>query len=403
MQRLQWSQTERLVLESPALSQAHFHPRSFQREPDIIAAFGKPDPPSSLCLLHTWGSPSAAEKPVVLVHGANRNAAYFLDPHEDGTFRDPLPEALRQAGFAVYAVSFAHNQGDNWHWCEALNEAIEIVCERHGGQPVSLVGHSKGGMAVRLAATPWRPPGSEVRDLSHQVERAILVGSPNGGLDFFFRYPSINWAFSGPGNEPVLNWPTSWHQIFRDEGWVNLPIWYAAEPNLYAGQAQLLARWRERYPLPDKHPDEEMTYQGGENERGRSLGLDEVIVRSGDLIGNLREHPTAVHIGVGLLAGTAPAIPGVLNETSGPSDGIIFVASALELPETSTLVGLEGLPLQHKALIAEPSAQAKIVEMLKATQRISVDEASERREAALVQGEEQLCQNGDATRGAWTK
>ena len=160
MQLRQWSRTECLTLESPTLGQRLFHPRTLQRDPEIITAFGCSDPPSNLCLLHTWGSPSASEKPAILVHGASRNAQYFLDPHEDGSFQDPLPEAVRQGGFAVYAVSFAHNQGDNWHWCEALNEAILTVSERHGGQPVSLIGHSKGGTAVRLAATPWRPQGS---------------------------------------------------------------------------------------------------------------------------------------------------------------------------------------------------------------------------------------------------
>lgn len=403
MSLCRWSRTERLNFESSVFGQGLFHPRSLQREAEIISAFGKADPPANLCLLHTWGAPSASEQPLILVHGASRSAQYFLDPHEEGSFRDPLPETLQQAGFAVYAVTFAHNQDDNWHWCEALNGAIEMVNERHGGNSVALVGHSKGGIAARLAATPWRPSGRNIRDLSQRIDRIVLVGSPNGGLDFFFRYPSINWAFSGPENDAILNWPTSWHQIFREGEWKLLPNWYAAEPNLYLGQAQMLARWTERYPLPGKHADEEMTYEGGENERGRSLGIDEVCARTGDLVGKLRSHPTAAHVRVGLLAGTSPTIPGVLNETSGPSDGIIFVESALEFPEGAALVGLDGLPFHHKALIAEPTAQAKIVEMLKATEPMSADEASQCRASALAQGEEQLCHNGDSPRGAWTK
>lgn len=383
-----WQSVEKLRVDNPNLGQRPFHPRALQRDPTLIAAFGRPNPGSDSVLLHTYAPPERVRgAAVILVHGANRSAQYFLDPHEDGSFRDPLPEALRQAGHPVFAVTFAHNQDDNWWQCEALNEAILAVSQRCGGQ-VCLVAHSKGGCAARLAVTDWRPDPGCRRYLAELVERVILVGCANGGVDFFFRYPSVNLAFSGPGEDPILNWPTPWHQRKVDGAWQELPTAYTARPCLYPGQAQLLARWRERYPLPGLNPDEEMTYEGGEGECGRCHGIERAIAASGDLLGHLR--PLVPGVPIGLLAGASPTIPGVLNESSGPSDGIIFVDSALEAPQSARVVGMETLPLQHKALIAEPRAQSAIVAMLRAEDTLSLSEQSARRAQGLALGRELL-------------
>lgn len=380
-----WSSVELLRVDNPRLGQRIFHPRAVQREPEIVAAFGSASPSSDTVLLHTYEAPGAERgAPVILVHGANRNAAYFLDPHEDGSFRDPLPEALRRAGRQVYAVSFAHNQDDNWWWCEALNEAILAVSSRHGGRVV-LLGHSKGGVAVRLAATPWRPV-DRIRDLSRMVERLLLIGCPNGGVDFFYRYPSVNLAFSGPGSEAILNWPTSWSSINMWGRWTKLPQWYGGTPSLYPGQAQLLGRWREVYPLPGLDPNEEMTYEGGESLIGKGRGISEEMAAAGDMIGELRRRATPPEIAVALLAGASPTMPGVLNDTTGPSDGIVYVQSALEYPEGSSVVEARALPVHHKALIAEPSAQAAIVEALGLERGLSPVELEARRQEALALG-----------------
>lgn len=391
-----WRELEKLQVDNPNLGQRPFHPRALHRDSTLVAAFGCPDPASNLLLLHTFEPPETVSGvAVLLVHGANRSAQYFLDPHEDGSFRDPLPEALRQAGHPVFAVSFAHNQDDNWWQCEALNQAILAVHERTGGQ-LALVAHSKGGCAARLAVTNWRPDAGCQRQLSHLVERVVFVGCANGGVDFFYRYPSINLAFSGPGEEPLLNWPTPWHQRKHERTWIDLPMAYTARPCLYPGQAQLLARWRERYTLPGLDDNEEMTYEGGESESGRCHGLDRAIAESGDLLGGLR--PLAPEVPVALLAGASPTIPGVLNEVSGPSDGIIFVESALEMPDSATVVGIKTLPVQHKALIAEPSAQKAIVKMLRSGQELSPSERAARRVEGLALGQSLLatCSTGTA-------
>ena len=390
----QWQSVERLQVDNTHLGQRVFHPRSLHRDPEFIAAFGRPNPSSATVLLHTYAPPETPRGAVViLVHGANRSAAYFLDPHEDGSFRDPLPEALTRAGHQVFAVSFAHNQDDNWWQCEALNEAILTVSKR-SGRPLALVAHSKGGAAARLAVTDWRPDPGCKRQLSSLLDRVIFVGCANGGVDFFFRYPSVNLAFSGLGEESILNWPTPWHQRKVGGKWEDLPMAYTARPCLYPGQAQLLARWRNRYPLPGLNRDEEITYEGGESESGRCHGIDRAIADSGDLLGQLRPLPPQVPIG--LLAGASPTIPGVLNESSGPSDGIIFVESALEAPSSARVIGMKTLPLQHKALIAEPSAQAAIVAMLATDQELSANEQAARRTEGLALGQSLLAKPGTA-------
>ncbi len=396
-----WFRTECFQVANPQLQQRRFHPRSLHSEVGTVEAFGCADPASDRFLLHTYRQTESSARPLILVHGANRTAEYFLDPHEDGSFRDPLPQALADAGFAVYAVTFAHNQDDNWWWCEALQEAILTVSRMHDGKPVSLVAHSKGGIAARLAATPWRPSPDCTRDLSDRVDRLILMGTPNGGVDFFFRYPSVNLAFSGPGEEAVLNWPTSWHQLRRDGEWSDLAIWYGAEDNFYPGQAQLLGRWRESYPLPGRSAEEEMTYEGGESKNGRCLGIDRVMELTGQLIPKLRLRPPAEQVRVGLLAGASPTMPGVLNDTSGPSDGIIFVESALEFPDSARPVGVEAVPFHHKALIAEPAAQAKIIEMLLAEQELNSEQIEQKRREGLELGQRLLATSVVAEKGAW--
>lgn len=112
-------------------------------------------------------------------------------------------------------------------------------------------------------------------------------------------------------------------------------------------------------------------------------------------MGHLRPLPPQVPIG--LLAGASPTIPGVLNESCGPNDGIIFVESALEAPPSARVVGMETLPLQHKALIAEPGAQAAIVSMLAANQELSVDQQAARRAEGVALGQSLLACSGPAT------
>lgn len=395
-----WQATELLTVENGHLGQRVFHPRSHHREPSIVEAFGRSDPSSASLLLHHYAKPDTWNgRNVILVHGASRNALYFLDPHEDGSGRDPLPEALRRAGHQVYAVSFAHNQDDNWWWCEALNEAILTVSSRTG-QPVALIGHSKGGVAVRLAVSDWRPDPACQRRLGHLVSDALFVGTPLGGVDFFYRYPAVNFAFSSDSDQPVFNWPTPWHEMKVNQQWMPLPMAYTGKDNFYRGQAQLLQRWRDVYPLPGLDPLEEMTYEGGENESGRCHGIDRAIAGSGNLIGQLRQHPFPPHLRVGLLAGASPTMPGVMNERSGPSDGIIFVQSALEIGPGAQVVGMKTLPVHHKALIAEPSSQTAIIEMLEATQPLTSEQIESCRADGVALGE-RLCDQAAANDSRW--
>ncbi len=265
----------------------------------------------------------------------------------------------------VYAITFAHSQDDNWGWCEAINEALLRLTQRHPGQPIDLLGHSKGGLAARLAVTDWRPDPICSRFLGELVGRVVLLGSPNEGLDYAFRYPACNLALLTNEEHPHLNWSVSWTNRLVEGTWQDCEelSYFATEP-YQPGQRQMLARWDRQYPLPGKDPDESSTYEGGQGTRSSSLGIDIAIERGGDLIQQLKSRPTHPDVPVGLLAGARPTIKGFLNDTSIPGDGIIPIQSALGLPEASKVVAMATLPIDHIALITDPIAQAIVVEML---------------------------------------
>jgi triacylglycerol lipase len=360
---LNWRATHLFQIDNPHLKQREFHPRTAYRDPAIVKAFGSSTPPSNTVLLHLFDPPDCeSHPPVLLVPGANKSANFFLDPDEDGSFR-ALPEAIRRSGRQVYALSFAHNQDDNWWCCEAINECLLEMSRRHPDRRFDVVGHSKGGVSARLAATDWRPHECCQRYLGGLIRRVVLLGAPNLGVDFFFRYPQVNRAFYGDSDEQILNWPLSWQEIKRDGEWVDCERQSYLGP-YYPGQGQMLSRFDRFYPLDGKHSDQEITYFGGRGKGGFALGLDRVGELTGSLIGEFEQRPPVAE--VALVAGTSATLPGALNDTSGPGDGIVYVRSALHCPDDARVCFMAALPVHHKALAAEPQAQTAIVEALNA-------------------------------------
>ena len=383
-----WAETRRLKMDNPHLGQRNFHPRTRYRHPKIIEAFGSDAPHSKYVLLHSYASPESPSDlpPVLLVPGANKDANFFLDPDEDGRGRS-LPEALRQAGRRVYALTFAHSQDDNWWCCTAINRVIRELTEEYPDERFDILGHSKGGFSVRLAVTDWRPDPACPEYLGHRIRRVLLMGAPTGGLDYFFRYPALNPLLCGPSENPGLNWPTTWTHIKENGRWREVrDVDYLSD--FFPGQRQMLARWDEQYPLPGTHPQERVTYYGGESELCRSDGLPAVLERSGSLVEELTARPPLVQ--VALLAGASPTLPGISNDTSGPGDGIICIKSALTCPGQSRVVFMKTLKVHHKALAAEPEAQQAIVDALSAVGNLSLAERAQALEAGLQAGREEI-------------
>jgi pimeloyl-ACP methyl ester carboxylesterase len=112
------------------------------------------------------GAPAGDAGPVLLIHG--------LD--EPGSIWDDLAPALQAAGHAVWELRYPNDQGIDRsaeflaaHWPELPPE-----------RPVTIVGHSMGGLVARdFVSRLWRTgmPGPGVAGV-------ILVGTPNGGSEW---------------------------------------------------------------------------------------------------------------------------------------------------------------------------------------------------------------------------
>ncbi len=363
-----WEHTEVIHDRDDIFVQQEFHPRTRHRDPEIIRAFQSDSPHSGDALLHYAGPPTEKgpkKTPVLLVHGANKNGNFFWDPKEDGSDQG-LAQRLREEGHETFALTFAHNQDDNFLWAEQIANAIAEIKRDTGADKVDLVAHSKGCVAARIYTSQVRKAGLESTPYQGDVRRMVLVGGPNKGVDYIFRHPSANYALLQNSDEALLNAPVSWEKqgtfpLFRD---VSDQGFSRDEPNYFPGQSQLLADLSQEFPLSPSEPDWLTTYEGGTGFVSVSRGIQHYIEEGGDLIAKLNENPPDANVEVAVLAGSRANIPGILNEYTGPSDGLVFVSSALTMPERTNVVAQQVLPLHHKALISDQSGQDWIVEAL---------------------------------------
>ena len=100
--------------------------------------------------------------PVVLVHGYVCNHRIF----------DRLTCDLRQAGHPVLAVDLEPVFASIDDYAPLVEAAVERLCRETGASQVALVGHSMGGLVIRV----W------MRQLgSHRAARILTLGTPHGG------------------------------------------------------------------------------------------------------------------------------------------------------------------------------------------------------------------------------
>ncbi len=364
--RAGWARTERLFDANPNFVQRNFHPRQHHRDQSIIKAFGSATPHSGNVLLHYAGEPPADKKkstPVLLVHGATKNGNFFLDPKEDGSGGGPV-QRLREEGFDVYAVSFAHNQDDNYLWSEQIANAIAKIKEETGADQVDLIGHSKGALAARMYTSDVRQDW--MTSYRGDVRRLVLIGAPNGGIDYSFRHSVANYALGKDDDSPYLNAPMSWDTMIKWGQNVDMrELGFSSKgPDYWPGQRQMLARWDDRFGLPKSQPDWYTTYHGGQGFVSSSRGVDHFIEEGGNLIEQLNQTPIDPSVEVAVLAGDKADIEGILNEYTGPSDGIVFVESALMMPEGTNIVARDVLHANHKALVSGEEGQQWLVDVL---------------------------------------
>lgn len=331
---------------------------------------GTGQPASSRFLLYSatgWDTGSRPT-PVLLVHGANDNAdRAWANPGESGTCgasacpSTGLAQYLAGTGHRVFAIGFAHKQGDNLLQAQAVGDAVALIRARLGVPQVDVVAWSKGEVAARAYVSSVRP--SWGRAYAGDVRRLITLGGPNGGLDYVYAH---GWSFD------LASWPACGGTANAPSPHLYMTCYgtYTAQPCLgvlptggydcYPGQRQLLARWDGRYGVDGSAQDWWTTYYGGQGFYTSGQGI-QAAIDAGSLIAPLQQAGVPASVRTYLLAGGSADIPGVLNENRGPSDGIVFTASALDTTGIATIGGTRLLTgLNHLELAWAPEAESQV-------------------------------------------
>ena len=297
-------------------------------------------PSSSRFLLYSapgWDT-GAKATPVLLVHGANDNPdRAWANPNESGGFgcgsascpSTGLMQYLSSRGYRVFAIGFAHKQGDNFMQAQQVGDAIAIIKSRLGVGSVDVVGWSKGEMSARMYTASVKP--SWGRPYAGDVRKLMLLGGPNGGYDYPFAH---GWAHDysiwpecgGTVNAPSPHTKMTCYGVLRSHP--ELSITPTGGNDAFPGQRQMLARWDGVYGVNTTTQDYYTTYYGGHGFYTDGPGI-QAAINAGSLVAQIQSSPTPSSVPVYLLAGGSPSIVGIWNETRGPSDGVVFVQSAL--------------------------------------------------------------------------
>lgn len=359
-----WSQVERIRVNDTNITQELFISDNEQQKSNIIEAFGNDASPNSkLFLLHKATGWNTATKPypVLFVHGAGSDGDYAIDPKGDGSIPG-LAQSLTSEGYAVFSITFAHPHGDNYFQREVLAAAIQRIKDITGKTKVDLIAHSKGNMSSRMYVSDVKKTwGTAFRN---DVRRYVQLGAPNGGIDYTFRNTWAAWGIMATGAfgpvpytyMTIYGWPvdTAYHSLYSA----------ADGGGAYTGQAQMLAKWDDKYALDVLEQDWYTTYYGGWGYYSYSEGIDYAINQGGNLINTLKNTPVKPSVQIATLAGNVNVINGIVMENDGPSDGVIFIDSAtMTDPMTSggaTLLEKKVMNLNHVQLAYDPAAIAWI-------------------------------------------
>ncbi|WP_406206765.1 lipase family protein [Kitasatospora sp. NBC_01560] len=204
-----WAKVERYLDTTPGFRTEQYPPggRGDQDGARLTYFGGVRQPFSGRFLLYSatgWDTGGHAT-PVLLVHGANDNAdRAWAAPDETGSCgavasgcpSTGLAQYLAASGHRVFAINFAHKQGDNLLQAQAVADAIALIRARLGAPQVDVVAWSKGEVAARAYVSSVRP--SWGRAYAGDVRRLVTLGGPNGGLDYVYAH---GWAFS------LATWP----------------------------------------------------------------------------------------------------------------------------------------------------------------------------------------------------
>lgn len=346
-----WAQAERYLDTTPGFTQEGYPPdgRGDQDGQRLTFFGGVKEPFSGRFLLYSapgWNSGTGT--PVLLVHGANDNPdRAWANPGASGGFgcgaascpSTGLMQYLSSRGRRVFAIGFAHKEGDNLMQAQEVGDAIALIKARLGVASVDLVGWSKGEMSARMYVSSVRP--SWGRPYAGDVRRLITLGGPNGGYDYPFAHGWAHDLSIWPECGGTVNSPSP-HTSMTCNGVSYSHPEFSFVPtggyDDYPGQRQMLARFDGTYGIDQSQQDWYTTYYGGQGVYTSGPGI-QAAINAGSLIQRIQQAGVPASVQTYLLAGGAPNVVGIYNENRAPSDGVVFETSALDKTGIGNVAG----------------------------------------------------------------
>ena len=379
-----WARVERLSDPHPGFTQEAFCAAGEQNDPWIIKWFGGDTTPHSRSfLLHCAKGfeGKTLPEPILLVHGAGDNAnRAWIHPYAHS-----LPQKISEKergfalwlsdlGYAVFAVSFAHNQGCNIMQAEHVANAISRIrtLMKREGDPnfkVNVVAHSKGNVVTRIYcsdAPKIFPKKKFLSAFRKDVDTYIGIGPAFRGIDTPFRYYGYNLQIATQKNS---NGPVAAESLLLYGFWRNMKEMslYKDAANYFPGQCQLLFNLVRdaNVPLGVESMTLDMVtpyalYFGGISPLMTSRGIEKAIDEGERLIYRLEEQGFNPNMKIGVIAGSSPFItykdaftltPMPWEYLTPAGDGLVYLASALHtdnaIKRGAKLIGKKTVDLNH--------------------------------------------------------
>ena len=344
-----WVQVERWRDPGTAFTQETFPPdgRGNQTGQRVTFFNGVATPNSARFLLYyapNWNT-NPKTTPVLLVHGANPNDAGAYGCGQASCPTTGLMQTLAAGGFKVFAIGFPHKNGNGYFWAEQIEDAIQAIKARTGALTVDVVSWSKGAFNARMYVSSVKQSWGTA--YQSDIRRLIMAGGPNNGIDLSFRH---SWYFSlpvYPACGGTIDGPTPHDQLVCYGVWQNGPQWTYSSA-YFPGSAQMLKRWDSVYPLPTYEQDWYTTYYGGMGFYTHGNGI--VSYMGPSLVDTVRTAGTSGAVKVYNLCGNLNNIALLHNEHTGPSDGVLFIASCNDAAGITNFGGAAVVAVNHLGL-----------------------------------------------------